>query len=30
MNNDFINKRAGFGTTYITEYKPKKNLSGGE
>lgn len=30
MNNEFINKQAGFGTTYITEYKPKKNLSVGE
>lgn len=30
MNNKLINKQAGFGTTYITEYKPKKNLSVGE
>lgn len=27
MKNKFINKQAGLGTTYITEYKPKKNLS---
>lgn len=30
MNNNFINKQAGFGTTYITEYTPKNNLSRGE